>query len=143
MKTHFLAFLILLAIAIPAVSLAQQSGQSAKLIPCIGNGKDAFTDCTFANLFGIFGESDSLFGRIYNFIVFMVAVPVATLSIAVAGIMYATSSVDPGRRSKAKTILTYAVIGLVITLGSYLIVKTIVNALADENTDVGKAIQLP
>lgn len=139
MKAHLLAFLILLAVAIPAVSLAQQSG-SAKLIPC--SIENAFTDCTFEKLFGIYGgENDSLFGRIYKFIVFKLAVPVATIAILVAGIMYATSAADPGKRGKAKTILQYAVIGLIITLASYLIIKTIVNALVESN-EVGNALKL-
>ncbi|MBP9856180.1 MAG: hypothetical protein KBC48_02680 [Candidatus Pacebacteria bacterium] len=139
MKTHLLAFLILLAVAIPAVSLAQQAG-SAKLIPC--SIENAFTECTFEKLFGIYGgEDDSLFGRVYKFIVFKLAVPVATIAILVAGLMMATSQGDPGKRSKAKTILQYAVVGLIITLASYLIIKTIVNTLV-ENNEVGSKLKL-
>lgn len=139
MKTHLLAFLILLAIAIPAVSLAQQAG-SAKLIPC--SIENAFTECTFEKLFGIYGgQNDSLFGRVYNFLIFKLAVPVATIAILVAGIMMATSQNDPGKRSKAKTILQYAVVGLIITLASYLIIKTIVNTLVESN-EVGSKLKL-
>ena len=139
MKAHLLAFLVLLAVAIPAVSLAQQAG-SAKLIPC--SIENAFTECTFEKLFGIYGgANDSLFGRVYKFIVFKLAVPVATIAILVAGLMMATSQGDPGKRGKAKTILQYAVVGLIITLASYLIIKTIVNTLV-ENNDVGSKLKL-
>ena len=138
MKIHLLAFLILFSLTVPLISMAQ-NGQSAKLIPCV---EDAYNNCTFEKLFGIYGgENDSLFGRIYKFIVFKLAVPVATIAILVAGIMYATSAADPGKRGKAKTILQYAVIGLILVLASYLIIKTIVNALVEGN-EVGNSLKL-
>lgn len=73
--------------------------------------------------------------------VFTLAVPLATLSIMVGGVMYATSSLDSGKRATAKKIIYAAVIGLVLTLASYLIIKTIVNALTS-NTEVGNALKL-
>jgi uncharacterized membrane protein YozB (DUF420 family) len=53
----------------------------------------------------------------------------AVLMIVVAGIMYITSGGDEGRVDKAKSILTSAIIGLVVALLGYVIVLTIGNAL--------------
>ena len=49
----------------------------------------------------------------------------AMLMIVVSGIMYITSGGDDGRVEKAKSMLTYSIIGLVVALLSYAIVKVI------------------
>ncbi len=137
MRYFFISSLVLIA-CLSTFNLAL--AQSSSLIPC--NIDNAFTECTFSRIFGINnGNQPSLFGKVYNFMVFTLAVPLATLSIMVGGVMYATSSLDSGKRATAKKIIYAAVIGLVLTLGSYLIVKTIVNALTSNNS-VGSTLKL-
>ena len=51
------------------------------------------------------------------------------LMIVVAGIMYITSGGDESRVDKAKSWLTYAIIGLIVALLGYVIVSTVGNML--------------
>ncbi len=139
MIKKYYSFLIL-AIFVGLSIFSFAAAQTSTLIPC--SIDNAFIDCTFSKIFGINnGNQPSLFSKVYNFAVFDLAVPLATLSIVVGGVMYATSSLDSGKRATAKKVITYAVMGLIITLASYLIIKTIVNGLVS-NTAVGNAIKL-
>jgi len=61
------------------------------------------------------------------FLTFLASLSV--LMIVVAGIMYITSGGDEGRVDKAKSWLTYAIVGLVVALLGYVIVKTVSAAL--------------
>jgi hypothetical protein len=49
----------------------------------------------------------------------------SVLMIVVAGIMYITSGGDESRTETAKKWLTYSIVGLVVALLSYVIVKTV------------------
>jgi len=51
------------------------------------------------------------------------------LMIVIAGIMYITSGGDEGRVDKAKSWLTYSIIGLVVALLGFVIVKAVGAAL--------------
>lgn len=135
MKYLCLVIVCSVLVAAPSLVLAEEGVIG---FPCY-----SYEDCTFSKIFGIYGDQggESLFGNVYRFLVLYLAVPLATLSIVVGGIMYATSAIDSNRRNTGKQILTYAVIGLILTLSSYLIIKTVVNALVSSN-DVGRAIQL-
>ena len=63
-------------------------------------------------------------------IVFSVAGAIAAGFVVYGGISYITSSGDPGKANRAKTILTYAIIGLLIVLMAYGIVNLVVGATA-------------
>lgn len=54
-------------------------------------------------------------------IVYFVAGAVAVIVIIFAGIMYATSSGDAGRVAKAKNLLTYSIVGLIVVLVAFTI----------------------
>jgi hypothetical protein len=85
--------------------------------------------CNFDQIFGMDGESNSLFNRLINFAVFNLAVPLTTIAIVYAGIVIVSNPANSGKREEGKRILYMAVWGLIITLSAYLIVKTIVNFL--------------
>lgn len=53
----------------------------------------------------------------------------SVLMIVIAGIMYITSGGDEGRVDTAKKWLTYAIIGLVVALLGWVIVKTVIGGL--------------
>ena len=68
-----------------------------------------------------------LVGVLYKVLGFIASL--AILMIVVSGIMYMISGGDNGKVETAKNWLTYSVIGLVVALLGYVIVKTVSGAL--------------
>jgi len=58
--------------------------------------------------------------------------PLAVIMITWGGILIASNSLNPNRISEGKTYIYYAVGGLILVLAAYLIVKTIVNTLSND-----------
>ncbi len=104
--------LVLLAIFVPSYALAA-------IVPCGGSGQSA---CNF-NFFII------LIKNIINFLIFKLAVPLAAISFAVAGVMILTAGGNEGQVSKAKEIFWNVLIGLIVALAAWLIVSSIIGAL--------------
>lgn len=61
-----------------------------------------------------------------------VSVPLATVAIAYAGVIYMTAAGEPGKISKAHEIFRLIVTGLVIMFAAWIIVHTIVAGLTDK-----------
>ena len=59
-------------------------------------------------------------------LVYFLAGVIAVIVIIVAGIMYTISSGDSGRVSKAKNLLTYSIVGLVVILAAFTITNFII-----------------
>lgn len=57
---------------------------------------------------------------------YFLAGSIAVIVIVVAGIMYTTSSGDAGRVAKAKNLLTYSIVGLVVVLSAFLITNFVI-----------------
>jgi glucose uptake protein GlcU len=78
------------------------------------------------------GLPDSSIGAVLanvtRFVTAIIAV-LAILMIVVSGVMYITSSGDQGRVDSAKKMLTYAIIGLIVSLLAYVIVIAVGQAL--------------
>ena len=55
---------------------------------------------------------------------------IAVIMIIVGGIMYATSMGDPGKAKKAKDAIMYGIVGLVIALLAFAIVRFVTGVLA-------------
>ena len=78
------------------------------------NGID-FPDSKFSSIEGlIIGVGDWFFG---------IAAAFAALAVTYSGIMYITAGDDTDRASKAKKNLTWAIIGLIFTVGALFIVR--------------------
>ena len=107
-------YLIIFAILVAPFSLAY-----AGLIPC---GDKGGTDCTFKDLF-------ALVANVISFLLFKLAVPLAAIAFAWAGVLLLTDGGNEGKRKKAKEIIQYAVFGLAIALAAWLIVNTIFTTL--------------
>ena len=60
---------------------------------------------------------------------FIAAGVLAVIYVLWSGIQYITSQGDPARVSGAKQRLLYAIIGLVVVIGSYIIVNTVLGIL--------------
>ena len=87
------------------------------LVPC-----GVSCSCTIENIF-------EMIGRVYHFIVWNLATPLAVLAVLVGGILLMVSSGNPGLAGRGKSILTIAIIGLVLVFLSYLIIDTLLFAL--------------
>jgi len=72
-------------------------------------------------------EGDVLIKNALNLTYFIAGI-IAVIVIIVAGIMYTTSSGDTGRVSKAKNLLTYAIVGLIVVLLAFVITNIVIGA---------------
>lgn len=91
----------------------------AAIVPCGGSGQQA---CNF-------GFFITLIKNVINFLIFKLAVPLAAISFAVAGVMILTAGDNTGQVEKAKEIFWNVVIGLIVALSAWLIVIAILTAL--------------
>lgn len=103
---------LILALFLPAYAFA------ASLVPCNGTT----TPCNYTALI-------TLIKNIVNFLVFGLAVPLAAISFAVAGVMILTAGGNTGQVERAKEIFWNVVIGLVVALSAWLIVNAILLGL--------------
>ncbi|MDO8558936.1 MAG: hypothetical protein Q7R84_01255 [bacterium] len=99
-------------IAPPASGRAQKTG----LVPC-GPGT-AKADCEFCDIFVM---SSGILGWIFKFIV----PTVATLMFIIGGVLFIFAGAKAEMFNKAKSIITAAVIGLLIIFGAWIIVNTV------------------
>jgi len=115
MKKTFLVialFSLLSIIFIPIFVSAQGQG----LVPCNG------PDCTINSFF-------QMLLNIYNFLTTMIATPLAIIALIVGGIFMMASAGNPSTFGKGKEIITWAIIGLFLVWGSYLIINLILTTI--------------
>lgn len=62
-------------------------------------------------------------------LVYFLAGSIAVIMIIVAGVMYVTSSGDSGKVTKAKNLLTFAIVGIIVVLIAFAITKWVVEVL--------------
>lgn len=104
--------LILSMFIIPTLAVAQSG-----LIPCSGG-----SSCDFVALI-------ELIKNVINFMMFKLALPLAAISFAVAGIMMLTAGGSTDKIKQAKDIFWYVFVGIVIALSAWLIVNAITSVL--------------
>jgi len=73
------------------------------------------------------GGADDLLTNGLNLVYFL-AGAVSVIVIIVAGIMYTTSNGDAGRVAKAKNLLTYSIVGLVVVLLAFTITSIVMGS---------------
>jgi hypothetical protein len=114
----FLIFIsIFLMLIMPAFSLAADT----PLVPCGTEANPA--PCDFNALM-------ALVNTVIHFILFYMAIPIAAIMSAYAGFLMVTAGGEAaGARTKAKSIFTNALIGLVIACAAWLIIKLILSIL--------------
>jgi len=71
------------------------------------------------------GDADSLLASGLNLAYFL-AGAISIVVIIIAGIMYVSSSGDAGRITKAKNLLTYSIVGLIIVLVAFILTNFVV-----------------
>lgn len=92
------------------------SAYAAPLVPCDGITKK----CDF-------DQGITLLNNIIDFGLMLIPF-LAAIALMFAGFMYLTSAGDTGKVSKAHEIFTDTVIGIVVALAAWLIIKTILNS---------------
>lgn len=124
---HVMAVLIGTLLVILASYLLPTPAQAQGLIVCgagdyVGVNQSDATGCQACHLF-------QLVDRIVQFLI-LIAVPIASLLFAYAGILYFTSGGGHGKE-EAKNIFKDALFGFVIALCGFLIVDTIIKTLVN------------
>lgn len=105
------------------------AASQAALVPCGGSGQSRCTLCHL--IIGIHGVIK------YGY---RIALTVAIAMITVGGIMYILSRGDSGATTKAKTVVSNALIGIIVIFGAWIIVNTTMLLLsAKPNLGVQKA----
>ena len=127
-KKFLIYFLVFLVLIMPSLSLA------AGLVPC--NNSTA-QPCDFNALM-------ALINTVIKFILFDMAIPIAAIMFAYAGFLMVTAGGEAaGARTKAKSIFTNAVFGLVLAVAAWLIVNTILSILGYTGDWIGFVRPLP
>lgn len=93
---------------------------AAGLVPC-GTSENPSL-CTLCHL--VIG-----FKNIFEYLIYTVLFPLFTLGIVISGVLYMVSSGNKSLVEKAKTALTYSLMGAVIALTSWLLVNAVLHAL--------------
>jgi len=94
----------------------------AGLDACTGTTNQYFIPCQLCHIF-------IMIDAIIDFILLTVVPPIATIIFIVGGISFYLAGANPGQFEKAKSVLTAAIIGLVIIYTSWIIVNTTLTAL--------------
>jgi hypothetical protein len=118
-----LSLLLLFVLFLPFISSAANA--YTPLITCDGS---TAKPCNFDAFIGTVN-------RIINWIISMAGV-IFTISLIYGGFLYITSGGDSGKKSKANGILWNTLIGFVIILASWLIVYTVIKALAADTSGI-------
>lgn len=113
MKKVFKLAILSSILFFPALASAQG------IVKCDGTTANP---CTLTKLVEMFAE-------IYKFVAIQIATPLAIIMLIVAAIVLLSSAGDPGRQTLGKKILWTAIIGLVLALGSWLIVTTVLTTI--------------
>ncbi len=94
----------------------------APLVPCGSSGGATFVPCNLCNLI-------VLINNIVQFLLFKLGLPIGVIAILVAGYFFLTASGSEQKIQQGKDTLKYAVLGLVIAFGAWLIIDTILRGL--------------
>ena len=120
MKNYLLIFCflsLLLIFLFPCISFAAGNPNAGQpLVPCNG------PNCTISSFF-------IMLDRIYTFIVWDIAGPLAIIALTIGGIMMMISAGNPGLMGTGKNIFWTAVIGLVLVFCSWLIIDFVLKAI--------------
>lgn len=115
----------------PAISLAQGSGTPAPatsggLVPC----DNTTTKCDFNQLM-------NLVNGVIKFILYKMVVPIAAIMFAFAGFELVTSGGSTEKRATAKNVFTNTLIGLLIAVGAFIFIRTLLSILGFEGSWIG------
>lgn len=93
---------------------------AAGLVPCGGPAPEE--PCKFADLV-------TMGHRIINFLIYDFSMPFATVLLIWAGFLFMFQSSDPGTLAKAKNMFWSVVVGFVVALAAFIIIKLVLVSL--------------
>jgi len=124
-----ISLLVFLILIIPVFSFAYKLGDP--LVPKCG--VDPITEeCIWG-----WTEFLTLINNVIYFILFYMTVPIAAIMFFYAGFELITSGGSTEKRGTAKKVFTNAVIGLVIAVGAWLIIRTLLSILGYDGAWIG------
>lgn len=126
--TIFLSCAFILVGTLPLISQAQTAFDPGTIVPQCGyfsSDNSTFHECTLCDFM-------QLVRNVLNFILFLTMVSSGAL-FAWAGWLFATSGDNPGNLAKGKGIFKSVIIGLVLVIGAYTIVNTLMKMLVSDN----------
>lgn len=100
---------------------------TSRFLPLVTCGVGDAKPCTICDIWVL---SD----RVVNF-AFFLATPILIIVLIVGGFIYLTSGGNPKKTEQAKSLLTSAIVGIIIALAAWLIVSTILKNLAKEGNE--------
>lgn len=119
-KKLLISVFIFLILIVPALSFAE----NYTLVTCTEN-------CNWNELM-------TLINRVIHFILFYLAIPIAAIMFIYAGFLLITAGGEAASaRTKAKSIFTNALIGLVLAAASWIIIKTVLSILGYKGDWIG------
>ena len=154
----FISLAIFLILLFPVISFAQfvgpcpegtynngtacvpnQSGGWGGLVPCNSNNAPVKnSDGTVTQPIPCdFNAFLALINTVIRFVLFYMAVPIAAIMFFYAGYLMVTSGGSSESKTKAKSIFSNTVLGLVFAAGAWLIIMTILSILGYEGAWIG------
>lgn len=121
-KKILISLLVFFILIVPVVSLAEDG-----LVHCGNPGEQP---CDF-NAFM------ALINTVIKFILFGMVIPIAAIMFAYAGFQMITAGGSPGAVTKAKNIFFNVVLGLIIAVAAFLVIRTILSILGYEGSWIG------
>lgn len=119
--------IVFLSLIAPALSFAES------LVPC----NNTFADGGIAQPCDFDALMD-LVNTVIHFVLYDMVIPIAAIMLAYAGFMMITTGAEAaGARTKAKNIFTNVVIGLIIAVAAFLIIRTVLSILGYEGSWIG------
>ncbi len=126
MRKYQKLIIVALLLSLPALSFAYTLGDP--LVPAACTGESG--QCQWDDLL-------TLVNNVTTFVLKYMAVPIAAIMFAYAGFLMVTSAGSTESRSKAKNIFFSTVLGLVIALAAWLIIKLILTTLGWKGDWIG------
>lgn len=128
-STNFKKFLLtaffVVAIALVVAPAVTSAAPFTGLVKC---GATSSSMCTFADFFN---SNNGLIATIIDFILVWIIIPIAVISIAVAGFKMIIEGDKEKARTEAKDILISVFIGLFVAFAAWLIIKVILTTLVN------------
>lgn len=127
--THVLKISLFLVFLISLLFIGFETAYAQGVVPteCVGAGAvDLCRACSFFKLID----------NIFSLILTRIVPPLAVILIAIGGFLYLISGDSEQRRTQARGILTWTVVGLVLVYASFLLLHTVLTVLAGDRVDV-------
>lgn len=116
-RNFFSSFTLFIILLLPVLALG------AGLVPCDGTPS---SPCDYNALM-------TMINNVIDYVFKFLVLPIAAIMFAYAGILYLVSGAVPSTRSKAKSIFTDVLFGLVIATASWLVIKLILDIVGFKN----------